>query len=47
MDSPPEKNEPQGGREHELNDRHQETALEKLPQPGNEEAAQRCQDIPA
>jgi hypothetical protein len=47
MDSPPEKNEPQGGSEQKLNDCHSETALEKFPKSGNEEAAQRCQYIPA
>jgi len=47
MDSPSEKNKPQRGSEQELNDCYTDTALEKLPKAGNEEAAQRCEHIPA
>jgi hypothetical protein len=47
MDNPPEKNEPQGGSEQELNDCHTETALEELPESRDDEAAQRGQHIPA
>lgn len=46
MDDPPKEYEPQGEREHELNDGHAKAALKKLPESGNEEAAQRCQYIP-
>src|SRR3954471_12126607 len=38
MHQPPEQEEPQHGRETELEDRHQETPLEQLPETGEEEA---------
>ncbi len=45
MDEPPKENEPEHGREDELDDCHQKPPLEQLPEARNEEAAQRRNHI--
>ncbi len=45
MDEPPEKDDPEDRGEEELNDRHQQPALNQLPEPRNEEAAKGRDDV--
>ena len=47
MHDPAHENEPQCRCEYELYDRHSKTTLEKLPQTGNEKAAQRRKNVSA
>ena len=45
MDDPAEKDNPEQGRENELNHGHQQTPLDQLPQTGHEETAKRRNDV--
>jgi len=45
MDHPAQEQEPENGSEHKLQDRHEEPSLEQLAKPGNEETAQRGDDV--
>lgn len=45
VDQPAKEEEPEHPREHELDDRHHQAPLNELSEPGNEEAAQRGDDI--
>ncbi len=45
MDEPPEEEDPKNAGETELDNRHEKPALEQLSEPGNEETAERCDDV--
>src|SRR5262245_57738530 len=45
MYDPAQENDPHCRREHELENGHQESTLEQLAQSGDEEAAQRCDNV--
>ncbi len=45
MDEPPEKNDPEHGGEEELNDCHQQPALNQLPETRDKEAAEGRDDV--
>ena len=46
MDEPSEKDEPQNSRKDELDDRHQQSPLDQLPEARDEETAQRRDHVP-
>tara|TARA_B100002003_G_scaffold156958_1_gene145626 strand:- start:42 stop:365 length:324 start_codon:yes stop_codon:yes gene_type:complete len=46
VDNPAHEEEPQGGGKHEMNDSHDQPALNQLPQPWYEKAAQSGNDVP-
>lgn len=45
MHQPAKKKDPEKSGETKLNDRHEQPSLNQLPEPGNEEAAERCDYI--
>ena len=45
MDDPPEQDKPENRRQTKLDDRHQQSALEQLSQPGDKETAECCEHI--
>lgn len=45
MDDPSEQNEPEDGREHEVDGGHQKSSLNQLPEAWNEEAGEGCDDV--
>lgn len=45
MNQPSEEDDPHHSRKYELNERHEQAALQQLSQTGNEKTAQRCDDI--
>ena len=45
MDDPSQQEKPENRRQAKLNNRHQQPALEQLPEPGNKETAERRENI--
>jgi hypothetical protein len=45
MDDPPEQDKPEDCRQTKLDDRHHQSALKQLPQAGDEETSERCENV--